>query len=105
VAIAWNAANIGVAVPERAGPAFNHIIEDGDPRNATEGALLNTCPMSASAVPTAGTFVQGHFVENTNPTVASGKITQGWRRLTTGSAHVNNATGTGDWVPLVVTTS
>lgn len=105
--VVWNAANIGVGVPETGGGLFIHIIEDGDPRNfaTTYGKLLNTCPIALSAVPTAGTFVKGHFIRKTNPTTASSKTLMGWLRETTGSGHTVATTATADWAPIVATTS
>jgi len=53
---------------------------------------------SAAAMPVAGNFVVGYFVENSAPVVLGGAgnryIVKGWKRLTTGGAHVLNV----DWV-------
>jgi hypothetical protein len=62
------------------------------------GTLYNN---SASAMPTTGTYTKGDWVENDNPSISGGKVLKGWKRLTTGSAHV---AGT-DWTPLYMTTT
>jgi hypothetical protein len=38
------------------------------------------------------------LVKNGNVTLGAGKVTYGWIRLTTGTAHVNGT----DWTPLVI---
>jgi hypothetical protein len=55
----------------------------------------------ASAVPTAGRWMVGDYIQNDNPSISSGKVLLGWSRLTSGSAHV---AGT-DWTPVFGTTS
>ena len=56
---------------------------------------------SASTIPTTGSFRKGDFVENSNPSIASGKVLLGWMRLTTGSAHISGT----DWSPIYGTTT
>jgi hypothetical protein len=54
-----------------------------------------------AAVPTAGFWHRGEFVENTQPSLSAGKVTQGWRRLTSGNGHVLNT----DWAAVVAPNS
>lgn len=69
---------------------FLHIHEDCDPTSATYGQIQSVPTLSASAMPTTGTFVRGHFVYNHGPDAAE---YLGWIRITTGSGHVLNT----DW--------
>lgn len=94
-AIGYHADNIGIArvnYPSLLGATV--VIEDGDPASATYGTILNLCPTAATAVPSSGKFVIGHFVTNVTPAIDGNNLTiLGWIRLTTGSNH---ASGT-DW--------
>lgn len=62
--------------------------------------VTSSVPMEGSiAIPSAGRFVAGYYVENTGAPLVLGLagsqyIVKGWKRLTTGSAHVLNV----DWV-------
>lgn len=61
---------------------------------------LNNLVGTRSTLPTTGTFVTGDFIRNTGssstvPDVNS-MVLSGWRRITTGSAHVLNT----DWLPI-----
>jgi hypothetical protein len=51
-----------------------------------------------TAPPTAGTYAQGDYIDNSNPTklgiALSRYVIYGWKRLTNGSTHVLNI----DWV-------
>lgn len=73
---------------------------DCDPNSATYNKIKNFCPLQGDAIPTAGTFIRGHFVRNNKPTVTGTApnqyIVTGWMRLTTGSAHVLDT----DWVEM-----
>lgn len=60
------------------------IIEDSDPNSATFRSIKNICSRAAAALPTTGVYPAGLFLENLSTTVAS----RGWKRITTGSAHV-----------------
>lgn len=51
----------------------------------------------APAMPAGGYAMRGDFVRNVQPTLAGGKVTLGWTRLTDGSAHVLNT----DWAAAV----
>ena len=101
VAYGLNANNVGIGnigSPNLYGAAY--VIEDGDPSSATYGLVINTCPLSASTMPTYGKYVQGTIVKHTIPyiagTGASRYIVLGWDRLTTGSSHVLNT----DWAEI-----
>ncbi|MPZ58426.1 MAG: hypothetical protein GEU91_18425 [Rhizobiales bacterium] len=94
VAVGFDAGNKGVATVLEAGRSFVHEIRHSDPTDAANfGMLKNICPLKASAMPSAGTFVRSHFVEAENPTVLANRILKGWLRLTTGTAHVLDS----DW--------
>lgn len=69
---------------------FLHIHEDCNPTSGTYGQVLSIPHVALHAMPTTGTFVQGHFVYNSDP--AAGEYL-GWIRLTTGSGNVLNT----DW--------
>lgn len=104
-AIGFSTSNLGIGNIPAGGAAFIHYVIDADPTSATY-MKTTTIPVSqASAVPTSGTYVTGHFVKNTNPTTASSKTTLGWVRQTVGSSHTVATTTTADWAPLVVPTS
>ncbi len=96
-AAGYNAGNKGVAICPRSSEAYITVWEDADPASATYGNLLNACTTEASAMPATGYYLQGHYVRNTVPAVAgsagSKYLLTGWRRLTTGNAHVLNT----DW--------
>lgn len=91
-ALGFSTSNKGVGTIYRTGinGQYLHIHEDCTPTSATYGQILSNPLVAASAIPSAGTYVVGHFVYNTAP-AASGYL--GWSRLTTGSAHVLNT----DW--------
>jgi hypothetical protein len=70
-----------------------HFWVDSDPTSAAYGEHSTTADGAfvqvAAAVPTTGYFYKGQFVEFTAPTLdGDGRYLSGWRRLTTGSAHV-----------------
>lgn len=77
--------------------ADNVVIMDDDPSSATFDKVLSVCPKASSTIPTSGTYLAGHFVQNTNRSVLGAASSQyvvfGWSRVTTGSAHVLNT----DW--------
>jgi len=54
-----------------------------------------------ASIPTLGSWTQGDYVANTAPVLATGKVTTGWSRLTTGTGNVLNT----DWAPQVVPNS
>ncbi|HTU54971.1 MAG TPA: right-handed parallel beta-helix repeat-containing protein [Acetobacteraceae bacterium] len=92
-ATGFSTSNIGVGSVPAAGPGFMHVIEDGNPGDATFGTALNMPTLYAAAMPSSGAFVEGQFVWNSAPSIASGYVLLGWMRLTTGSS---NTSGT-DW--------
>ena len=52
---------------------------------------------SATAIPTSGYFRAGQMVLNGGTlSIASSKVLIGWRRITTGNAHVSGT----DWSPV-----
>ena len=100
-AVGYSGTNVGIAKIAAAGPAFTHIIEDGSPADTTMDGTLNAPPVSASAMPANGTYVEGLFVRNSTPAASNGQVLFGRLRLTTGSSNV---AGT-DWVPVFGSTS
>lgn len=99
VATGFSTSNKGIGdVPN--GSAFILKCVDSDPVSATYNTTLNNCPISASGVPTTGTYISGHVVLNNAPSVlgtaGSRYIIYGWTKLTTGSTNVLNT----DWSEL-----
>lgn len=91
-----NSSNKGV----RFLPAANSNIIipiNGDPTSTTFNQIANSVLVKASAKPTTGRYVAGHFVKAVPVTVSgsggSQYIITGWLRLTTGSGHTLNT----DW--------
>ena len=82
----------GSAYPITAAAAKNIILDKSNHTSLDVTIAINIL------IPTAGYYVKGDFVPNWNPVVAGGGgsqyIADGWKRLTTGSAHVLNT----DWV-------
>jgi hypothetical protein len=94
-----SASNKGVSDVPRASASWFHQIVDCDPSSGTFGDLKNVCVRSSNAaIPTAGTYVVGHFVHNTAPSVGATGLLYGWLRLTTGTAHVNGT----DWAEVAL---
>ena len=93
--------NKGIGSVQRSGRRFIYRIVDSDPASANYGKVKNVCHVESNAMPTTGTFVIGHFVENNTPSIAAGKVLRGWLRLTMGSAHVLNT----DWAACYTTTT
>lgn len=86
-------------VPDTLG--FTCLIYDGNPSSATFKKITTVPKLTANTRPTAGTYVAGHIVRNTVPSVVSPGAGQeysvfGWQRLTTGSSHTLNT----DWKEL-----
>lgn len=100
-ALGFSASNLGIGNLPNSGVGWLYRIVDCNPNNSTYGNVLNVCVIEASAQPSSGTYVEGHFVQNNTPVLSSNKTTLGWIRLTTGSAHVANT----DWAALVVPNS
>jgi len=100
-AVGYSSSNVGVGTVPAAGPAFMHVIEDGDPANSTFGNTLNGPVLSATSQPASGTFVAGQFIANAAPSVSSGQVLLGWIRLTTGSENVGGT----DWANIYASTT
>lgn len=58
---------------------------DSDPASASYGKVLQAGVSSATACPSAGKWLQGHYIKNAQPTITGGQIVLGWVRLTTGT--------------------
>lgn len=91
---AFSTSNLGVGlVPQ----GERVLLIDSDPTAATYGSPVSAMVENATAMPATGTYVEGHFVTNSNPTVAgsasSKYVIRGWLRLTTGTGHVADT----DW--------
>ncbi len=79
----------------------NHFYTDSTPSSATYGqpssASDSAYVKSATAIPTSGYFRAGQMVLNGGTlSIASSKVLIGWRRITTGNAHVSGT----DWSPV-----
>ncbi len=85
-----NADNRGIGFVPRANQLDARVvIEDSNPASATFKRILNVPVTFSSTLPTTGKYLAGCFV-----TCTDSSATYGWKRVTTGSAHV---LGT-DWV-------
>lgn len=89
--VGFSTSNVGVGnvPPPGLGQAWVHQIIDSNPKSATYLAVVNETLLTSNGLPTTGKYVQGHFVQNTNYSLAIA----GYVRLTTGSAHVGGT----DW--------
>lgn len=93
VAAGSNIGNAGIQQLPAIGKSYRLQIRNCNPTSGTYGALLNNCLISSTSIPSTGYYVIGHFVE------ASGVINVfGWKRITTGSAHVLGV----DWLPIML---
>lgn len=92
--VGYSGSNAGVGLVPAAGPAFAHMIEDGNPADVGMGETFNAPPVSAGVMPSEGPYVAGHIVWNSAPAANNGQVLLGWVRLTTGSG---NAVGA-DWL-------
>lgn len=95
---AFSTSNKGIGAPMTGSIRMITIIEDCDPTSSTYGTIKNNCVLEGTAQPSTGTYMSGHYVKNSAPSLAAGKVTVGWTRLTTGSGHVANT----DWAAAVV---
>lgn len=95
--------NKGIAHIRGCGEGYRYLPTFSDPTQGNYGTSMGDQPSFATAVPTTGTFVRGHFVQDVGSSGgallvlgSSGAryVRLGWLRLTTGSAHV---AGT-DWI-------
>ena len=101
VALGASASNKGIGNVPNPAEDFKFIIADCDPTSATFGQLKNVCIERSNVMPTSGTYLQNQVVKNGNVTLAGGKTTAGWVRLTTGTGHVSGT----DWTALVIPNS
>lgn len=97
-AVGFSTSNKGIGNPQRGTVRFMITVEDSDPSSATYGQVSNVMLNETTAVPSSGKYVLGHVVKNSSPSLAAGKVTFGWIRLTTSSNHVDGT----DWTPLVI---
>ena len=88
VSVGFSASNRGVGTVEPGGAGWLHVVETSDPADALYGRIKTAPVVSASAMPSTGTYVAGHFVVATAPSTANRQTLLGWARLTTGSGHV-----------------
>ena len=88
VAVGFSTANRGIGTMEPGGAGWLHVVETSDPASAEYGRIKSSTAVSAAAMPSAGTYVAGHFVANTAPATANRQTLLGWLRLSTGSDHV-----------------
>jgi len=90
------AANKGVRVVSATDRNICCVI-DGGPASTSYGVVTTLPVKCAASVPTSGTYIRGHFVENTgySSTIYNNvrQTVLGWKRLTTGSSHVDGT----DW--------
>lgn len=100
-AIGASASNKGIGNVPNPADDFKYIIVDCDTASATFGQLKNVCLERSNVMPTSGTYLQNQVVKNGNVTLAGGKTTAGWVRLTTGTGHVSGT----DWTALVIPNS
>ncbi len=98
VAVGASASNKGIGNVPNITEDFKVIVVDCDTTSATFGQIKNVCLERANSQPTTGTYLQNMLVKNGNVVLATGKVTYGWIRLTTGTGHVNGT----DWTPLVI---
>lgn len=97
-------ATLGVANGDAGGVTFsdsisaaNRIIQYvSDPRSTTYGQVRTGIDLTATAVPSSGTYAKGQLVRNQTPSVANNKTIFGWLRLTNTTTHT---AGT-DWATL-----
>lgn len=80
----------------------NHFYVDSTPTSGTYGQASSVSDSayvkSATSIPTAGFFRAGQMVLNGGTlTISASKVLIGWRRITTGSAHVSGT----DWSPVM----
>jgi len=92
-AVGFSTSNQGVGTIPSAGGDFTHVIEICDPTNSHYGEIASPTVETSNAQPSSGTYVTGHFVTASQPTVVNGQTFMGWVRLTTGNSHISGT----DW--------
>lgn len=91
------AGNKGVRNLPAAEYGFQYVIAYCDPTDsANYGAVKNIMLSAASAQPSAGYYVRGHFVANNVKSRLDRNTLLGWLRLTTGSSHTADV----DWLEI-----
>jgi hypothetical protein len=93
-ATGFSTSNKGIGNCPIAGPGYFYEVYDSDPTSATYGAIVTSVAREASAIPASGKYVTGTFIF-----ANSGTALLGWKRLTTGTAHVAGV----DWKTVVLT--
>ena len=96
VAVGFDPGNAGVGTVPVAAGDFSHVIETSDPADANYGKMFSPTLFSNPVQPSSGVYVTGAFVATTMPALAGGGVFLGWKRLTTGAAHVSGV----DWTPV-----
>lgn len=87
-ATGYNASNKGIAYVEAGGPGFLHRIVSSDPTDtANYRRIVNEPTIAAAAMPSSGTFVEGHYVANSALTASYNQKLMGWLRITTGTGN------------------
>lgn len=92
--VGYSGSNAEVGPVPAAGPAFAHMIEDGNPADLGMGETFNAPLVPTGVMPSEGTYVAGYFVWNSEPAANNGQVQLGWVRLTTGSGNAAGA----DWL-------
>jgi len=87
-AVGFSTSNRGIGTVEPGGGGWLHVVETSDPTDPLYGRIKSAPVLSGAAMPTSGTYVAGHFVTATAPSVANRQTLLGWLRLTTGTGHV-----------------
>lgn len=99
VSASFSTSNKGIGQPISAYRGYDLVDYDCDSASASF-RTVQTEPGSKSSIPTTGFYLVGMLIENSGSSRhtpdASGMLLEGWRRKTTGSAHV---LGT-DWEPV-----
>lgn len=99
-ALGTNAANKGIRNVLEPEWGFVYVIAYCDPQNALYGTIKNVTRKASVNLPASGFYPKGFEVKKIGPGVTdagtSDYIVTGWKRLTTGSAHVLNT----DWAEI-----
>ncbi len=102
VSIGDNASNAGVRQVPRPGDVWQIRFIECDTANAsTFGQIINACPRASFSMPSSGKWLTGQYVQAlTSGLSDAGTMLLGWKRLTTGSGHVEGT----DWQPVYAAT-
>jgi hypothetical protein len=99
-ALGFSTANKGVGTVAAAGPAWHYLIEESDPASSAYGQTASETLTQSATMPASGLYVAGHMVARSDFSQVNGQTQLGWKRLTTGGAHVPGV----DWQPVYATT-